>query len=80
MNKYPDVRSAVNGDPQTALQNFAECGISQGRQGREEFDVNYYKTHNVDLQNCFGNNWYGYYYHFLNYGVNEGEQRVKNLM
>lgn len=72
MNKYPDVRSAVNGDPQTALQNFAECGISQGRQGREEFDVNYYKTHNVDLQNCFGNNWYGYYYHFLNYGVNEG--------
>lgn len=71
MNKYPDVRSAVNGDPQIALQNFAECGISQGRQGREEFDVNYYKTHNVDLQNCFKNDYKSYLIHYIQHGKAE---------
>ena len=38
------------------------------------FDLNYYMSHNKDLQAAFGNDYDKYLEHFVNYGMKEGRQ------
>lgn len=79
MDNNSDVKSAVGGDAQKALEHFVKNGINEGRIGRPEFDVKYYKEKFSDLQRAFGDNLNAYYMHYLNNGVYEGRQACEQF-
>ena len=46
--------------------------MREGRRGNATFDVAAYRNKYADLQQAFGNDWKGYYMHYINYGAIEG--------
>lgn len=54
------------------LKHFVTCGISEGRRGSSNFDLQTYKDNNKDLVNAFGSDNNSYYNHYINYGAGEG--------
>ena len=50
LERYPDINQAFNGNRRKALNHFIACGMSEGRQGCAEFDVNSYKLLYGDLR------------------------------
>ena len=71
-NRYPDIRVLFANNPQGALQHFVTCGMAEGRQGSDNFNVNVYRSNYPDLQQVFGTNLPAYYMHFLTNGYLEG--------
>jgi hypothetical protein len=67
-----DVATAFGNDDAGILKHFVEYGMSEGRQGSEEFNVWIYRVKNSDLVTAFGNDLAKYYNHFISYGQNEG--------
>ena len=55
-----------------ALRHFVNSGMSEGRQGNEEFNVDTYKKRYRDLRNAYGNNKKNYYMHYIWSGKKEG--------
>ena len=73
---YADLKSAFSNNDNAALQHFVNAGMSEGRQGKESFNVYAYMNRYADLRNAFGNNLKNYYLHYMNSGLQEG--RVGN--
>ncbi len=68
----PDVMQAVGNDDIATLLHFINNGMSEGRQGRDEFNVTGYRNRYLDLRRSFGNNLKDYYVHYNFYGKAEG--------
>ena len=72
LGKHPDLKKAFNSNEKAALQHFVTHGMSEGRQGKDSFNVHIYKNRYADLRNAFGNNLKDYYLHYMNNGLKEG--------
>lgn len=72
INRYSDLKAAFGNDKNAALEHFVNCGMNEGRQGCENFDVFSYRNANYDLKLAFGKDLKAYYIHYINYGKNEG--------
>ena len=68
----PDVVSALGTDDETIIKHFVENGMSEGRQGKENFNVYTYKNRYSDLRAVYGNDLRAYYMHYIKYGQTEG--------
>ena len=58
------------------IQHFAQCGINEGRQANQIFNVASYYNRYQDLRRSFRGNISSYYWHFINHGYNEGRSAV----
>ena len=67
-----DVAQMSAGNDYLALQHFVNCGMAEGRNGNEEFDVHIYANKYVDIYNAFGYDWDMCYMHYLKDGFKEG--------
>ena len=68
-NRYPDLQKM--GD--TSLRyHWIAYGIKEGRQASEEFNLYYYKNANSDVRARYGNDNYGYVYHYSTQGKRQG--------
>ena len=72
VNKYPDVKAAVGTDLWMAFYHFLNYGMAEGRQGKENFNVNSYRNQYADLRAAFGNDLKSYYMHYIANGKKEG--------
>ena len=72
VTKHPDIYEAFGLDDEAVLEHFVKYGMSEARQGNEEFNVNIYYGNYEDLRNAFGTDWKAYYLHYNSYGKNEG--------
>ena len=52
-------------------QHFLKYGMDEGRRGCADFDVKKYKEKYADLREAFGDDLKPYYYHYMQFGVNE---------
>lgn len=68
----PDVVAALGNDPNVLFNHFLVAGMSEGRQGCEDFDVKSYMKRYPDLKALYGDNLKMYYVHYALAGVNEG--------
>lgn len=75
----PDVVAATGGDDAKMLEHFVECGMKEGRQGSENFDVFSYKNAYGDLRQAFGKNLASYYKHYINNGQKEGRDQTTGV-
>lgn len=69
LKKYEDVAKLYTGDPDGALMHFVKHGMSEGRQGNEDFNVYYYKNRYADLRNLYGSDLKRYYKHYVKTGL-----------
>ena len=76
VNKYSDLKRAFAYDDAAALAHFVNCGMSEGRQASDSFNVYTYKNNYTDLQNAYGNNLKSYYLHYVSNGKSEGRNAV----
>lgn len=74
ISKYSDLKAAFYGDDTAALRHFVECGMNEGRQAKDSFNVKKYKNRYNDLQNAFGNDLKSYYMHYIGSGYKEGRK------
>ena len=72
LNRYPDLKAAYNGDPEALLAHFVSCGMAEGRQASENFDVVSYRNRYPDLRKAYGDNLKLYYLHYISSGQKEG--------
>lgn len=71
-NANPDLQVALGSDASVLFQHFYNSGMSEGRKGCEDFDVNTYKANNPDLQAVYGDDLKSYYVHYILAGYAEG--------
>ena len=71
INRYPDIKADCGGDDIKALEHFVGCGMSEGRIGREAFDVHSYRFKYGDLRRAYRNDLRKYYMHYIQYGKYE---------
>ncbi len=69
---YADLRAAFGTDDIAMLEHFVNCGMNEGRQAKEDFNVTGYKNRYLDLRRAFGNDLNKYYWHYMTNGKNEG--------
>ncbi len=69
---YPDVAEKCNYDDYAVLAYFVETGMWQKQQGSSEFNVDYYRTTYSSLQSVYGEQWAGYYRHYVRWGKAAG--------
>lgn len=62
------------------LQHFIDCGMPEGRQAADNFNVTSYKNRYWDLRAAFGSYLPNYYYHYINYGRAEGRIATGNAV
>jgi len=55
------------------LRHFISNGIYEGYRASDEFDPEYYRAMNPDLDAMYGNDYKWYYWHYLIHGVENGE-------
>ena len=72
-----DVRRAYgwNNDI-VGLIHFIKCGMNEGRQASENFDVKSYRNAYDDVRHLYRNDYKAYYQHYMKYGKNEGRTAV----
>jgi beta-N-acetylglucosaminidase len=70
-NRYPDLKSAFNGDATKLYEHYLNYGISEGRQAHPAFDVKYYLSQNSDLKDTFGTDYARGVRHYVNIGYKE---------
>ena len=54
------------------LAHFVAFGMSEQRQGSENFIFSVYKTKNKDVAEAYGTDNKMYYLHYINFGKSEG--------
>ena len=80
LGKYPDLKKLYGNDTAKVLAHFVEHGMSEGRQGSAEFNVNAYKARYADLSNAYGDDLVKYYMHYIKAGKAEGRNgAVENI-
>lgn len=72
VSKNPDIKREYGADDAAVLAHFVNFGMSEGRQGKESFNVYSYKNRYADLRSAYGNDLKAYYLHYVNYGRAEG--------
>ena len=72
LNNYPDLQTALSGNPTLALSHFVNHGMSEGRRGSENFSVTSYKNRYQDIRFALRNNTKDYYLHYITFGKREG--------
>ena len=76
LSTYADLQNVFADDDESALEHFINRGMSEGRRGCAEFDVQVYKNNYIDLQNAFVDNLAAYYQHYITNGKNEGRTAI----
>lgn len=79
LNANADVRNVVGGSQVGAFDHFIRYGMSEGRQAKEDFNVNSYRNRYADLRWVFGKSLTHYYHHFISNGKNEGRIATGNV-
>lgn len=69
---YPDLVAAFGNNDIAMLEHFVHCGVNEGRQAKESFNVQGYKNRYLDLRRAYGNNLSNYYWHYVSCGRAEG--------
>ena len=69
---YPDIAEQCDYDDYAVLAYFVETGMWQKQQGSSEFNVDYYRTTYSSLQSVYGEQWAGYYRHYVRWGKAAG--------
>ncbi len=55
------------------LRHFMNNGMYEGKRASDEFDPDYYRAQNPDLDALYGDDYKWYYWHYLIHGVENGE-------
>jgi len=71
IRRNPDVYNAFGTDVWAVLEHFVNIGMSEGRQGSDDFNANIYRSNYPDLEDAFGEDMKQYYWHYINSGYNE---------
>lgn len=74
ISKNPDVAKVYPNDDLMVLAHFVKCGMSEGRQAKEDFNVQSYRNQYVDLRRNFRNDLRAYYLHYMRCGRAEGRR------
>lgn len=72
LKKYKDLAKIYTNDDVGLLAHFVVSGMTEGRQGKDSFDVISYRNQYQDLRLAFGKDLRSYYVHFMNSGKKEG--------
>ena len=72
LKKYSDLAKIYTNDDIGLLAHFVNCGMSEGRQAKDSFDVFSYRNQYQDLRLAFGKDLKSYYFHYMNSGKKEG--------
>ena len=70
------MKNVFGDDDIAVLQHFVECGMHEGRQASENFNVQIYRNRYADLRAAFGNDLEKYYLHYLDNGISEGRSGI----
>lgn len=68
----PDLGAAGLKTEDQLFNHFVNSGMSEGRQGSEEFNVQAYRARYADLNAVYGNDLKAYYLHYIRSGKAEG--------
>lgn len=71
-NKYADLKAAYGNNADALFAHFYNSGMTEGRQGSEEFNVQAYANRYADLKSAFGTDLRKYYMHYITSGKAEG--------
>lgn len=74
LKKHSDLAKIYTNDDIGLLAHFVNCGMSEGRQAKDSFDVFSYRNQYQDLRVVFGNNLKSYYMHYISNGKAEGRK------
>lgn len=74
LKKHSDLAKIYTNDDIGLLAHFVNCGMSEGRQAKDSFDVISYRNQYQDLRVAFGNNLKSYYMHYISNGKAEGRK------
>lgn len=72
--RYGDLRAAFGADAAALFQHFLACGMAEGRQAIDTFNVLSYRSRYADLQAAFGGDLPAYYRHYIQFGRMEGRK------
>lgn len=72
LKKYKDLAKIYTNDDVGLLAHFVVSGMTEGRQGKDSFDVISYRNQYQDLRLAFGKDLRSYYVHYMNCGKKEG--------
>lgn len=72
LKKYKDLAKIYTNDDVGLLAHFVVSGMTEGRQGKDSFDVISYRNQYQDLRLAFGKDLRSYYVHYMNSGKKEG--------
>lgn len=72
LKKYKDLAKIYTNDDVGLLAHFVVSGMTEGRQGKDSFDVISYRNQYQDLRLAFGKDLRSYYIHYMNCGKKEG--------
>ena len=67
-----DLQKAFGNERQSYVDHFVRCGMKEGRQGNEEFNLEVYKYNWADLRAAYKDDNVAYYKHYIKYGKAEG--------
>ena len=71
LKKHSDLAKIYTNDDIGLLAHFVNCGMSEGRQAKADFDVFSYRNQYQDLRLAFGKDLKSYYFHYMNSGKKE---------
>lgn len=71
LKKYKDLAKIYTNDDVGLLAHFVVSGMTEGRQGKDSFDVISYRNQYQDLRLAFGKDLKSYYFHYMNSGKKE---------
>ena len=74
LKKHSDLAKIYTNDDIGLLAHFVNCGMSEGRQAKDSFDVFSYRNQYQDSRVAFGNNLKSYYMHYISNGKAEGRK------
>ena len=74
LKKFSDLAKIYTNDDIGLLAHFVNCGMGEGRQAKDSFDVSSYRNQYQDLRIAFGNNLKSYYMHYISNGKAEGRK------
>lgn len=72
LKKYKDLAKIYTNEDVGLLAHFVVSGMTEGRQGKDSFDVISYRNQYQDLRLAFGKDLRSYYVHYMNCGKKEG--------
>lgn len=70
-DRYADLKAAFGYNETLLFNHFITCGMAEGRQAIESFNVQVYKSRYPDLQKAFDEKLPLYYQHYIQFGINE---------